>query len=51
MDLRLDLKERMGPVTKPMYPCMIVETKLLRRDCKTLKHTYGYKQVCIMFYF
>lgn len=48
MDLRLGLKECMDPVTRPVYPCMIVETKLLRRDCKTLKHTYGCKQVCMM---
>lgn len=51
MDLRLDLKEHMGPVTNPAYPHMIVETRLLRRDCKTLKHTYGYRQVCMMFSF
>lgn len=49
MGLRLDLKEHMGPVIKPVYPFMIVETKLLRRDCKILKHTYGYKQVCTTF--
>lgn len=51
MDLRLDLKEHIVPIIKPVYLFMTVETKLLRRDCRTLRRTYGYKQVCTMLKF